>query len=337
MISIAARVLVLSCAITSNLTQAQDSNCLFGANQPATVQIEFKYRTTADGTGEENGSGFIISPSGYVLTNAHVVSPKQVSPDMKIESATIRVRVGSLFKAPIEAEIVHRDTLNDLALLRLPQRQDGWPTVAVGFPNSIAVGSKLIAMGFPEGGDLAIVPNGEKTAHNAVVDTAPRPWWQTNLAMNRGNSGGPVFGQLGTVVGVAVAKNSNAQQLTYVIPISQAQHLLDIAEVKSVTSARCAMFPECRHPSHPVERYVVDELVSRWGDWRSGGYNQPAYCRDLLNSLQRDYPQSHFSFVRSDENSKKDLGGHVEYRYFCEYRRREQPVFLLKRSAACLN
>lgn len=337
MISTSARLIVLFCALSSNVTQAQESSCLFGANQPATVQIEFNYKTAADGSGKEMGSGFIISPSGYVLTNAHVVSPKQELVDMKIESTTVRVRVGGIFKAPVEAEIVHRDTLSDLALLRLPDRQGGWPTVVVGLPNSLSVGSKLTAMGFPEGGDLAIAPNGEKTAHNAVVDNSPRAWWQTSLALNSGNSGGPVFGQLGTVVGVAVAKSSNAQQLTYVIPISQAQHLLDIAEVKHVASAHCAMFPECRHPSHPVERYVIDEPAKKWSDWRPGGYNQDAYCNDMLREFQTKHPKSIFSFVFKDERSKKSTLGEVSYNYFCEYRRREEPVFSLQRSAACLN
>lgn len=331
-----ARWIGLAAMFLVGCASAQESACLFGANQPAIVQVEFTYKTESDGNGTERGSGFIISKSGYILTNAHVVSPKDADPPVKVVSAKVLIRAGSVFREAVEADIVQRDRASDLALLRLPERPGGWPTVAVGRPTNLGVGARIVTMGFGAGGDLAIVPNGEKTAPNAVVDGEVRPWWQTNLALNGGNSGGPIFGQLGTVVGIAVAKHINAQQVTYVIPIGQAQHFLDIAEVTPLASGRCALFPECRHPTHEVERYALDELKNANSGWRGGGYNQPAHCADVLRSLQSAHPNSTFSFVRSSEESKRDILGKVEYNYFCEYRRREQPVFALIRSPACI-
>jgi len=314
---------------------AQESACVFAANQSATVQIEYRYRTP-EGEGLQNGSGFIVAPSGFVITNAHVVSPRHAN--LKVEGASVSVRAGGLVNPPVEAEVVFRDPANDLALLRLPMRskEGGWPVVTVGSAANLPVGSRLMGLGFAVAGDIAIVPWGEKTANNTVVDGQLRPWWQTSLALNPGNSGGPIFDQLGTVVGVAVAINSTAQLVNYVIPISRAQHLLDLAEVKTSVAGRCAVFPECRHASHGVERYEKDSIVNRWGNWRRGGYNQGAFCNDFLADLQRAHPQSTFTFVKSDERSRMTWDRHAEYKYYCEFRRQEQPLFEVRRSIACL-
>ncbi len=321
----------------AKVAQSQDSTCIFEANKDATVRIEFKY-TTNEGVGIEQGSGFIVSPAGHVITNAHVVSPR--IKEVVVQSATIAVRVGGLLNAPEEATLLARDHSNDLALLQLPPRRspDVWPTVTVGTPESLRVGARLIGLGFGSSADLAIVPAGEKTAHNTIVDRELKPWWQTNLALNSGNSGGPVFGQLGTVVGVAVAKNDGAQLVTYVIPIARAQHLLDAAGVRSAQVASCALFPECRHASHGIERYEIDESRSDWSQWREGGSDRGAHCNALLARLQRTYPASTFTFLRDDEQDR-DIRPPlrvIRYRYFCEFRRREKPVYELKRSISCL-
>lgn len=316
---------------------SQESACIFAANQAATVHIVYKYVTSDDERNErsERGTGFIISPGGHVITNAHVVSPR--IKDVEVKSATIEVRAGGLLNPPVEATVLARDESADLALLQLPQRPGGvWPTVIVGAASNLPVGARLIGLGFGASGDIAVVPAGEKTANITVVDGNVKPWWQTSLALNEGNSGGPIFGQLGTVVGVAVAKRNAAQLVTYVIPIARAQHLLDAARVSSSQAGGCAVFPECRHASHGIERYSVDELSSGWGNWRSGGYNRGAYCNDLLAQLQAQHPASTFTFVRDDEQSKETGLRHFEYRYFCEFRRREGPIYEQRRSVACL-
>jgi len=328
--------LVLAAAVVASTSAgAQESACLFAANQASTVHIEYRYRTV-DGEVAEQGTGFVVSDVGHVLTNAHVVSPRQT--DAKVEWARLSLRVGGLMNPVIEADVLARDPSVDLALVKLPARLNDqkWPTVTVGNAANLPVGSRLIGMGFPLAGDLSIVPAGEKTAHNTVVDGQLKPWWQTNLALNPGNSGGPIFGSLGTVVGIAVAKRDDAQQISYVIPIARAQHLLDAADVKSAQAGRCAVFPECRHASHGIERHLVDAPVSQWGPWRKGGYNQGAYCNDFLATLQQQHPNSTFTFTRSDEQSRSDTLRNVDYRYYCEYRRLEQPEFSLRRSPACL-
>lgn len=314
---------------------AQDMQCLFAANQAATVQIKYAY-TTPDGNGVDYGSGFIVSPAGHVITNAHVVSPQLK--DVTINSATVTVRAGSLLNPPVEASIVSLDQDSDLALLKLPVAPGAapWPTVTIASPGDIAVGGTLTGLGFAGSADLALVPGGQKTTQNTMVDGQLKPWWQTNLALSPGNSGSPVFGRYGTVVGVAVAINNGGQLITYIIPITRAQHLLTAAGAGSKKSAACASFPVCQHPNHGIERYAIDELKSNWTPWRGGGYNRTAACNEYQGQLKNAYPGAVLTFIRDDENSR-DIGfRQFEYRYFCEFRRQENPMYVAKQSPACV-
>jgi hypothetical protein len=307
---------------------------MFAANAPATVYIEYSY-VTSEGSGTQRGSGFVVSPNGHVITNAHVVSPPLQ--DVEVQSATLTLRVGGLLNPLEEARVLVRDASADLALLKLPDPPEGseWPVVTIGAGMTMPVGAKLMALGFA-GGDVALVPDGTKTAHNSFIDGQLMPWWQTNLALNAGNSGGPVFSELGTVVGVAVAKFRENQLVTYTIPISRAQHLLDAAGVESHTAGRCASFPECRHETHGLESYAVEVVLDSWGPWRRGGYNRAAYCNDFLAELRRTYPASQFIFVADNERTRDKGFRQIEYQYYCAYRRQETPVWVSRRSAACL-
>jgi hypothetical protein len=242
---------------------AQEESCIFDANKASTVYIEYKYATDYDGDGSQQGSGFIISPTGHVLTNAHVVSPS--IKDIKIKSSSISVRVGGLFKPTIEAQVVNIDQSNDLALLKLPKRPDGgnWQPVVVGNSPNLNVGASLMALGFGGGGDIAIVPDGKKTTDNCSVGGELKPWWQTNLGLNSGNRGGPIFGELGTVVGVAVAIETTGQLISYIIPITRAEHFLKIAEVKSAEFGPCAKIPKPPPPPKPDRCEEIHKEINR--------------------------------------------------------------------------
>ncbi|MBY3329007.1 trypsin-like serine protease [Rhizobium laguerreae] len=325
------------CILGSTVSSAiaQDASCMFAANAPATVYIEYAY-VTAEGSGTSRGSGFVVTPEGHVITNAHVVSPPLAG--VAVQSASVKLRVGSILNPVEDAEVIVRDPSVDLALLKLKAHaEEGkeWPSVTVGSSTNLPVGAPLMALGFA-GGDVALVPGGTKTASNTVVDNQLMPWWQTDLALNHGNSGGPIFGELGTVVGIAVAKSENSQLVTHIIPILRAQHLFDAAGVTTQRSGRCAQYPECRHETHGLEGYAIQEARSQWGDWRGGGYNRAAACNDFLTQLKRDHPVSQFEFVSDNEETRDTGFRQIQYRYYCEYLRKEQPIYNKRRSPACL-
>lgn len=337
-------ILALLTFIFGKYAKAQEAQCIYAEHKSAVVSVEYSYTTKSDGSAQENGTGFIVSSSGYVLTNAHVIRPEIRQQDIVLSS--IKVRVGGRSYDQITATVSPQDIDEsaDLALIKLPVfSQTPWPTLPIGNIDTLPVGSGLVGLGYPVGGDIAIVPLAPKTADTAIVDGVPKAWWQTNLALSKGNSGGPIFGQLGTVVGVAVAINRNSNHLTYVIPISRAQSLLQKAGVRPIVSGICADFPSCSHPSHGIDRYTVNENLGDESEWRYGGgnpkANQGSWCSDYLGELQKKYPKSSFTKTTSRERQDWDnaaLRIGAKYKYYCEYKRLEGPIYKEQKSAACL-
>src|SRR5215471_9664332 len=138
------------------------------------------------------GSGFIIDPSGIVVTNNHVIADA--------DEVTVILNDGTRLKA----EIVGRDTKVDLALLRVKPEK---PLIAVQFGDSdkLRLGEWVIAIGnpFSLGGTVTA---GIVSARNRDINSGPYDnYIQTDAAINRGNSGGPLFNLEGEVIGVNTA------------------------------------------------------------------------------------------------------------------------------------
>lgn len=327
------------CCLLGLPAHGQSTQCLFAQSGPAVVQILYDFDAGVDGQGNERGTGFIISASGHVLTNAHVVTPRVKG--LNIKSETLMARVGSALAEPLPLSVVAVDEDNDLALLRLAPKPGGgsWPSLLLSKRSDLPVGAKLTALGFATS-DLAIVPTAEKTAQTSLLDKQVKPWWQTSLSLNQGNSGGPVFGALGTVVGVAVAGHRNAQLIAWVIPINRADHLRDAVGVVPADYGSCAVFPECRSASHGIEGYAVDTVHEQQSAWRKGGYNQPAYCNDAIAELRKVRPNSNYEAVGSSEKKEemKFPGGvlSAKFRYTCLVRERSGPIYNMQASVACV-
>src|SRR5215468_8745358 len=138
------------------------------------------------------GSGFIIDPSGIVVTNNHVISDA--------DEVTVILNDGTRLKA----EIIGRDTKVDLALLRVKPEK---PLTSVQFGDSerLRLGEWVIAIGnpFSLGGTVTA---GIVSARNRDIQSGPYDnYIQTDAAINRGNSGGPLFNLEGEVIGVNTA------------------------------------------------------------------------------------------------------------------------------------
>jgi S1-C subfamily serine protease len=103
----------------------------------------------------------------------------------------------------------------------------------------------LVGLGYPDAA-ITLVPTGIITARNALVNDKLKPWWQTDLALNGGVRGGPIFGSHGTVVGVAeVMRGDNAQLISFVIPIQFASDLR-LKRILSAASTIPSFFKERR-------------------------------------------------------------------------------------------
>jgi serine protease Do len=160
------------------------------------------------------GSGLVISPEGYILTNNHVV-----------EKAT-EIKIKLMNGDEYDARIIGRDPKTDLALIQVDPR-NGFPKPAVlGDSAALRVGDWLMAVGNPFGlGHTVTV--GILSATGRVIGAGPYDdFLQTDAAINPGNSGGPLFDMQGRVVGINTAIVAQGQGIGFAIPINLAKDLL---------------------------------------------------------------------------------------------------------------
>jgi len=142
------------------------------------------------------GSGFIISADGYVVTNNHVVAP--ASRNGEIKSITVTMPNGTEYPA----RLIGRDEASDLAVLKI-DGQRSLPFVRFGDSTKSRVGDWVIAIGNPFGlGGTVTAGIISAVYRNTGSGTAYDRYIQTDTAINRGNSGGPMFDMNGNVIGI---------------------------------------------------------------------------------------------------------------------------------------
>jgi len=167
------------------------------------------------------GSGFITSPGGYVVTNAHVI---QGETDIR---CVLYDRAGSVIKRRTieDVEIIAVNDHFDLALLKMTHPGgDPFPTVPVQTDDELDAGEEVFAIGAPLGL--------ERTLSSGVIATTTRsfegvPYIQTTAEINPGNSGGPLFNLAGEVIGVTNMKIPFGEGLGFAIPARYVRDFLD--------------------------------------------------------------------------------------------------------------
>ena len=166
------------------------------------------------------GSGFIVSRDGYVLTNHHVV-----------EDAT-RLIVGLQSGKQYEAQVVGTDPSIDLALLRLDPEGEELPILELGDSEQLRVGEWVIAIGNPleyeHSVTVGVVSAKERRLQIGNTDAGVVRFIQTDAAINLGNSGGPLLDARGKVVGIntAITRVNFAEGIGFAVPINQARRAM---------------------------------------------------------------------------------------------------------------
>ena len=160
------------------------------------------------------GSGFIVSTDGVVLTNAHVVADAT--------KVTVRLTDGREF----EAKVVGSDKKTDIAVLRIDAKN--LPTVRIGNPATTRVGEWVVAIGSPYGFENTVTAGIVSAKSRSLPDGTYVPFIQTDAAVNPGNSGGPLFNLAGEVIGVNAqiySRTGGYQGLSFAIPIDVAMRI----------------------------------------------------------------------------------------------------------------
>ncbi|MCB9761455.1 MAG: trypsin-like peptidase domain-containing protein [Alphaproteobacteria bacterium] len=158
------------------------------------------------------GSGFIISEDGYILTNYHVVAQAEV------------VHVSLNDGRELTAEVVGVDDRTDVALIKVAA--EGLPALALGDSGAMRVGDWVLAIGNPFGLGHTVsvgIVSGKGRALGGIYDD----YLQTDAAINPGNSGGPLFDLDGRVIGMNTAILQNANSVGFAIPIDMIEEMLD--------------------------------------------------------------------------------------------------------------
>jgi serine protease Do len=157
------------------------------------------------------GSGFIVSPDGLILTTAHVVD--------NADEVTVRLTDRREFKAKVLAV----DTESDVAVIQVDATK--LPTVKLGDSSRVRVGEPVLTIGSPDGFANTVTAGIVSATSRTLPDGSSFPFFQTDVAANPDNSGGPLFNRAGEVVGIDVqiyADSDRYPSLTFAIPINLA-------------------------------------------------------------------------------------------------------------------
>ena len=162
------------------------------------------------------GSGFIISNDGIILTNAHVVD--------QANEVTVRLNDKREFKA----KILGTDKRTDVAVLKIEAKD--LPTAPLGDPDRLKVGEWVLAIGSPFGFDSTVTAGIVSAKGRSLPDETYVPFIQTDVAVNPGNSGGPLFNLKGEVIGInsqIYSRSGGYMGISFAIPIDVAMKVAD--------------------------------------------------------------------------------------------------------------
>ncbi|WP_199506910.1 MULTISPECIES: Do family serine endopeptidase [unclassified Psychrobacter] len=295
-----ARVNVTKTVSADELVQAQTAELLrqfFGDRvqipEQQTPAIEHAY-----------GTGFFVTSDGYMLTNHHV-----------IEGAD-KITVTLNDRTELDAKLIGSDERSDVAVLKIDGRL--FPALPIGDSNQLKVGEPVLAIGSPFGFDYSASSGIVSAKSRSFSRETSVPFIQTDVALNPGNSGGPLFNQSGEVIGInsrIFSGTGGYMGLSFSIPIDAAMDIYEqLKDNGKVARAYMGVYPQdidrnlaeaykLERPQGALLTRVSPDSPAQKAGLKAGdiilSYNDQTIMRasDLLNLLNRARPNDRFSAV----------------------------------------
>jgi 2-alkenal reductase len=202
---------------------------IYDARSPGVVTIYAIYGNDTLSAQEAQGSGFVVSPKGYILTNSHVITNAGDSPGSKVSVAD-KLFVEFQDRDRVPAKVVGWDIYDDVGLIKVNPADHRLDPVPLGNSAQVRVGQPVAAIGSPFGNvnslSVGVVSATERsidslTSQYQLVDAI-----QTDASINHGNSGGPLFDARGRVIGINAQIRSDsgaAEGVGFAVPIDSAR------------------------------------------------------------------------------------------------------------------
>ncbi|WLP94715.1 Do family serine endopeptidase [Psychrobacter sp. M13] len=293
-----ARVNVTKTVSESELAKAQTAELLrqFFGNR-----IDIPEQATQPAIEHAYGTGFFVTADGYMLTNHHVIEGAD----------TITVTLND--RTELDATLIGSDERSDVAVLKVVGAQ--LPALPIGDSNSLKVGEPVLAIGSPFGFDYSASAGIVSAKSRSFSRETSVPFIQTDVALNPGNSGGPLFNQRGEVIGInsrIFSGTGGYMGLSFSIPIDAAMDIYEQLKANGeVSRAYLGIYPQdidrnlaevykLERPQGALLTRVSPDSPAQKAGLKTGDiileYNDTKIMRasDLLNLINRARPDDGF-------------------------------------------
>ena len=206
-------------------------SAIYASRAAGVVTIVSVFGTDPETATQAQGSGFVVSPKGFILTNSHVITDAGSG---SVAKPADKVYVEFQDKDRAEASIVGWDVFDDVGLIKVDPSAHTLVPVPLGNSAAVAVGAPVAAIGSPFGNEdslgVGVVSATHRSIDSLTSDFKLVDAIQTDAPINHGNSGGPLFDARGRVIGINAqirSQSGQAEGVGFAVPINSAKRSMD--------------------------------------------------------------------------------------------------------------